>query len=148
MQNCPVHNQINPKMPFPWPNSIQITVFVCEKPSEKAFRTNDLMLDFAKQYVHKSRIYIIQYVPFPNPALGCSAVSLPRLSHFLGLDPEQPVDPWLSHRPHKKKAILFLFLGMASLKIILHLSHPFFYPRCVLKGVTWLNVMCFFFPSK
>ena len=63
-------------MPFPWSNSIQITVFVCEKPSGKTFRPNDLMLDFAKQYVHKSRIYIImESVPFPNPALGYSSTT-------------------------------------------------------------------------
>lgn len=77
-----IHHQIIPQMPFPWPNSIQITVFVCEKPSEKTFRPNDLMPGFCKTICAQDQnLYHRQIgaIPKSSPGFlqqrGCFATS-------------------------------------------------------------------------
>lgn len=71
--NVHMHHQIISRMPFPWPNSIQITVFVSEKPSEKTFRPNDLMPGFCKTICAQDQnLYL--------PQVGAIPKSSPRIS--------------------------------------------------------------------
>lgn len=105
-----MYHQIIPQIPFPWSNSIQITV--CKKPSEKTFRPNELMPGVCKttcaqdQNLYHHRICAIAQ---PSARVFLNSVApLPRLSHFLGLNPGQPADPWPPHRPHKE-AVLYYF---------------------------------------
>lgn len=91
-----MYNQIIPKMPFPWSNSIQITVSA-RNPQRKHSGQNDLMPGFCKTICAQDQnLYHYQICAISkfSPRIFFNNVaSLPHLSHFLGLDPGQPADP-------------------------------------------------------
>lgn len=149
--DLPVHmyNQIIPQMPFPWSNSIQITV--CKKPSEKTFRPNELMPGVCKTTCAQDQNLLSSsnmcHGPVQRQGVPQQRGSLVAAESLPGPGSRTACRP-LATTQATQGSSSGLFLGMASFKVILHLSHPFCYPKCFLKegqqGWKW----CFILPQN